>query len=86
MSALTLLTPAEREAQVLEEMWEVLKKHEMTHDAGIRSAIRLIVSCAVQSGDTLTAYAYAQRLLTRSAVRLGGDGLKPELRTGEGRP
>lgn len=62
-------TPAVKEQVLLEAVWEVLKKYEVTFDGGIRLAVRLIISCARGSNSAKEAFDYAQKLLSRAASR-----------------
>jgi hypothetical protein len=62
-------TPAQRELAVLNEVWEVLKKHGLAFDGGIRMAVRLIYNLAEKSGDRQRAFEYASKLLTRTMMR-----------------
>ncbi len=77
-------TPAQRELAALNDLGEVLKKHELGFDGGIRSAVRLIYNLAEKSGDRQGVFEYASKLLTRTMMRamatevaMGGNEIPP---------
>lgn len=66
-----------RDKAILEEVWGVLHKHDLSYGSVIRMAVRLIQICVKESGGGVDSFDYAKLLLARTAAQAEAvDGLK----------